>query len=131
MLRFQYNDRMLSGITKWGIFSDKSGYFYYAIHTLFATPRTSASIVITAERRMPVVRSFSVASNARPVLLATRHALILKRNVATDWIKRLMSAMAVIRRSPTVRLLTSTPITPALQTENIARNSAIPVPGST
>ena len=23
---------MLSGITKWGIFSDKSGYFYYAIH---------------------------------------------------------------------------------------------------
>ena len=27
---------MLSGITKWGIFSDKSGYFYYAIHTEIA-----------------------------------------------------------------------------------------------
>lgn len=33
MLRFQYNFVFISGITKWGIFSAKSGYFYYAIHT--------------------------------------------------------------------------------------------------
>ena len=32
MLRFQYNEWFKSGITKWGIFSAKSGYFYYAIH---------------------------------------------------------------------------------------------------
>lgn len=61
----------------------------------------------------------------------SQHALILKRNVVTDWIKPLMSAMAVVRRLLTVRLHTNTPITPALQTENIGKNSAIPVPGST
>ena len=33
MLRFQYKICIRSGITKWGIFSAKSGYFYYAIHT--------------------------------------------------------------------------------------------------
>ena len=32
MLRFQYNFVFIPGITKWGIFSAKSGYFYYAIH---------------------------------------------------------------------------------------------------
>ena len=32
MLRFQYNEWFKTGITKWGIFSAKSGYFYYAIH---------------------------------------------------------------------------------------------------
>ena len=34
MLRFQYNLVLTLGITRWGIFSAKSGYFYYAIHTL-------------------------------------------------------------------------------------------------
>ena len=34
MLRFQYNEWFKTGITKWGIFSAKSGYFYYAIHIL-------------------------------------------------------------------------------------------------
>ena len=33
LLRFQYNEWFKTGITKWGIFSAKSGYFYYAIHT--------------------------------------------------------------------------------------------------
>ena len=33
MLRFQYNLVLTLGITRWGIFSAKSGYFYYAIHT--------------------------------------------------------------------------------------------------
>ena len=32
MLRFQYNWVFTLGITRWGIFSAKSGYFYYAIH---------------------------------------------------------------------------------------------------
>lgn len=32
MLRFQYNFIPMSDIIKWGIFSAKSGYFYYAIH---------------------------------------------------------------------------------------------------
>jgi len=33
LLRFQYNWAFTLGITKWGVFSAKSGYFYYAIHT--------------------------------------------------------------------------------------------------
>lgn len=37
MLRFQYNEWLKSGITKWGIFSAKSGYFYYAIHIKMVT----------------------------------------------------------------------------------------------
>lgn len=63
---------------------------------------------------MPVAKSFSVALNALPVLLATRHVLILKRDAITDRVKPLMSAMAVIRRSLTVQLPlpTSTPIPP-------------------
>lgn len=75
-------------------------------------PRTSVSTVITAEKPMPVARSFSVVSNALPAPPVTRHAPILKRNTITDWTKPLMSAMAAIRKSATAPLPTSTPITP-------------------
>lgn len=50
MLRFQYNFILISGITKWGIFSAKSGYFYYAIHTYLNTKEKEFLVFLLKKR---------------------------------------------------------------------------------
>jgi hypothetical protein len=75
---------------------------------------------------MHVERSLYAALNVLPVQPVIRPAKTSKKNVVTDLIKHLMSAMDVLSRSITALLLTSILTTHVLLIENIAKSSAIP-----
>ena len=80
---------------------------------------------------MPVANSFFVGVSALPAKPVTRHAKTLKRSISADWIRLLMSVMAVQRRSIFVPLPISIVTMRGSQTENTGRSFGIPEPGST
>ena len=92
----------------------------------FYNAETSASTAITAPKQMYAAKSLSAASNALPVLPATRPVKITRWNAAADWIKPPMSAMAVRKQSITVPLQENIHTMPKLLTGGTVRSLLIP-----
>lgn len=101
MLRFQYKVYMNSGITKWGIFSAKSGYFYYAIHTnvvemdTVVGPEPGKVLLTMLFRNSTFMLAFLIENTKRESVIRVLH--FLQQALGTDVFSRLFPVILTDR----------------------------------